>query len=185
MKFLVTSVLVGALTALTGCNTMMNEKHAMMSAMHKMELNDAQLVSVLHTANMGEITQGQIAMQRGTHPSIKDFAKKMVEQHTANDQTTTAWAASATISPQNNAVSTALKQESDDMVMKLNKEDAKNFDKTYIEGQIKVHKLVLKTIEDKLLPNVHSADLRNHLVATRAAVAGHLMEAEMIMKMMK
>ena len=49
--------------------------------------------------------------------------------------------------------------------MKLNKEDAKDFDKTYIDCQVKVHKMVLKTIDDKLLPNAHSAGLRNHLVA--------------------
>ena len=78
-----------------------------------------------------------------------------------------------------------LKKESDGLMMKLNKEDAKDFDKTYIDCQVKVHKMVLKTIDDKQLPNAHSTDLRNHLVATRAAVAGHLMDAEMVMKMMK
>ena len=185
MKVLATGALMGILAVATGCSSMMDKTESAMSKMHKMELNDAQIVSVLNTANMGEITQGQIGIQRAMHPSVKAFAQKMINQHTANDQKTTAWAASAGITAQTNDISMKLKKESDDIVMKLNKEDAKDFDKTYIDCQVKVHKMVLKTIDDKLLPNAHSADLRNHLVATRAAVAGHLMEAEMVMKMMK
>ena len=185
MKILATSALVGILAAVTGCSSMMDKTESAMSQMHKMTLNDAQIVSVLHTANMGEVSHAQIAMQKSMHADVKAFAQKMITEHTANDQKTTAWAASAGISPQNNDVSIKLKKESDDMVMTLNKADAKDFDKTYIDGQIKVHKLVLKTIEDKLLPNAQSPDLRNHLVATRAAVAGHVAQAEMIKQMMK
>ena len=185
MKVLATGALMGILAVATGCSSMMDKTESAMSKMHKMELNDAQIVSVLNTANMGEITQGQIAVQRSMNPTVKAFAQKMINEHTANDQKTKAWAASAGITAQANDISMKLKKESDDIVMKLNKEDAKDFDKTYIDCQIKVHKMVLKTIDDKLIPNAQSADLRNHLVATRAAVSGHLMQAEMMMKMMK
>ncbi len=180
MKVLATGALMGILAVATGCSSMMDKTESAMSKMHKMELNDAQIVSVLNTANMGEITQGQIAVQRSMNPTVKAFAQKMINEHTANDQKTKAWAASAGITAQANDISMKLKKESDDIVMKLNKEDAKDFDKTYIDCQIKVHKMVLKTIDDKLIPNAQSADLRNHLVATRAAVSGHLMQAEMM-----
>lgn len=42
----------------------------------------------------------------------------MINQHTANDQKTTAWAASADITAQTSDINRKLKKESDDIVMK-------------------------------------------------------------------
>ena len=46
----------------------------------------------------------------------------MINEHTANDQKTTAWAASAGITAQTNDISMELKKESYGLIMKLNKE---------------------------------------------------------------
>ena len=78
-----------------------------------------------------------------------------------------------------------LQKDSDNVVMKLNKADAKDFDKTYMESQVKVHKMVLETIDKKLIPNAQHPDLRNHLTMTRAAVAMHLQMAEQLSDSLK
>lgn len=180
MKTLATGVLVGILAAVTGCQSMDNMHHAGMHHDMKAKLNDAQIVSVLHTANMGEITQGQIALQKAQRAQVRSFAQQMVAEHTQNDQKGQAWAASMAMTPQANHVSMKLQEASDDVVMKLNKASAQDFDKTYMESQVKVHKMVLQTIDKKLLPSAQSADLRNHLTMTRAAVTMHLQMAEQI-----
>lgn len=185
MKTLVTGVLVGALFAVTGCSNMMDKTESVMSHMHKATLNDAQIMAVLNTANMGEISQGQIALQKAQNAQVKSFAQKMVTDHTNNYQKGQALGARLGVTPQNNEISIKLKKDSDDVVMKLNKADGKNFDKEYIDSQVKVHKMVLKTIDDKLLPNAQNAELRNLLAQTRPAIAMHLQTAEQLQKMVK
>jgi putative membrane protein len=180
MKIIATGVMLGVLTAVTGCQTMNNMGDRMGMHGMKADLNDAQIISVLHTANMGEITQGQIALQKAQRTQVKSFAQKMVTEHTQNDQKGKAIAANAGMTPQSNPISMKLQKDSDEIVMKLNKADAKDFDKTYINSQVKVHKMVLETIDKKLLPNAKNSDLRNHLMMTRAAVAMHLQLAEQL-----
>jgi putative membrane protein len=194
MKIAATGVLLGILAVSTGCQNMdhmMGKKphHGMMDMKHKMDmkhqLNDAQIMSVLSTANMGEITQGQIALQKAQRAEVRSFAQKMVTEHTANDQMGQALAARLGVTPQANPISMKLKKESDDVVMKLNKADAKDIDKDYIHSQVKVHKMVLETIDKKLLPSAQNAELRTLLTQTRGAVAMHLQMAEQLKDMMK
>lgn len=188
MKIAATGVLLGILAVSTGCQNMdhmMGKKphHGMMDMKHK--LNDAQIMSVLSTANMGEITQGQIALQKAQRAEVRSFAQKMVTEHTANDQMGQALAARLGVTPQANPITMKLKKESDDVVMKLNKADAKDIDKDYIHSQVKVHKMVLETIDKKLLPSAQNAELRTLLTQTRGAVAMHLQMAEQLKDMMK
>ncbi len=185
MKILAAGALVGVLAAVTGCSSMMDKTESVMSHMHKATLSDAEIMSVLNTANMGEISQGQIALQKAQNAQVRNFAQKMVTDHTNNYQKGQALGARLGVTPQNNDVSMKLKKDSDDVVMKLNKADMKNFDKEYMDSQVKVHKMVLKTIDDKLLPNAQNAELRNLLTQTRPAIAMHLQMAEQLQKMVK
>ncbi|XID74924.1 DUF4142 domain-containing protein [Alkanindiges sp. WGS2144] len=185
MKKIATGVLLGAMVVVTGCSSMAEKTENMMSHLHKTQLNDAEIMSVLNTANMGEISQGQIALQKAQNVQVKNFAKKMVTEHTNNYQKGQALGSRLGITPQNNEVSTKLKKDSDDVVNKLNKTDIKDFDKEYIDSQIKVHKMVLKTIDDKLLPNAQNAELRTLLTQTRPTIAQHLQMAELIKNNLK
>ena len=185
MKVLAAGTLVGILAAVTGCSSMADKTESVMSHMHNATLSDAEIMSVLSTANMGEISQGQIALQKAQHIQVKNFAQKMVTDHTDNNQKGQALGARLGITPQNNDISMKLKKDSDDIIMKLNKVDMKDFDKEYMDSQVKIHKMVLKTIDDKLLPNAQNAELRNLLVQTRPAIAMHLQMAEQLQKMVK
>ena len=180
MKIIATGALLGVLVAMTGCQSMKDMHDGDGMHMMKAKMSDAQILSVLHTANMGEISQGQIALQKAQRADVKNFAQRMVSEHTDNDQKGQALLASANMTPQANHLSMKLQKDSDEIVMKLNKADAKDFDETYMENQVKVHKMVLETIDKKLIPNAQHPDLRNHLTMTRAAVAMHLQLAEQI-----
>ncbi|TEU25533.1 DUF4142 domain-containing protein [Alkanindiges illinoisensis] len=185
MKNIATGALLGVLVAMTGCQSMDGMHDGDGTHMMKAKMSDAQILSVLHTANMGEISQGQIAVQKAQRADVRNFAQRMVSEHTDNDQKGKALLASANMAPQNNHLSMKLQKDSNDVVMKLNKADAKDFDKTYMESQVKVHKMVLETIDKKLIPNAQHPDLRNHLTMTRAAVAMHLQMAEQLVDSLK
>ena len=180
MKNIATGALLGVLVAMTGCQSMDGMHDGDGMHMMKAKISDAQILTVLHTANMGEISQGQIALQKAQRADVRNFAQRMVTEHTDNDQKGKVLLTSANMAPQNNHLSMKLQKDSDDVLMKLNKASAKDFDKTYMESQVKVHEMVLETIDKKLIPNAQHPDLRNHLTMTRAAVAMHLQMAEQI-----
>lgn len=186
MKIIAASVLMGALVAMTGCQNMgMMKDHGMMGSMHHMKLTDPQIVAVVSTANMGEISHGQIALQKAQMPQVRAFAQKMVTDHTANEQQGQALASRLGITPQQNDVSMMLKKDGDEAMMKLNQASAQDFDKTYIKSQVKIHKMVLETLDKKLIPSAQNAELKSMLVQTRGAVAMHLQMAEQLHAAMK
>lgn len=180
MKIIVASVILGMLTAFTGCSgSMMNKDHPMMG-MHNMDLSDAEVLSILATANAGEITQAQTALPKLQTSQAKVFAQKMVDDHSANDQEAQSLASRLGISPRNNPFSMKLNEDNNDMVAKLNAAAMQDIDKTYMDCQVKAHKMVLSTIDKKLLPNAQNAELKSFLTQTRAAVVMHLQMVEQI-----
>jgi predicted outer membrane protein len=56
--------------------------------------------------------------------------------------------------------------------------DAKNFDVTYLHGQVEQHGEVLSLIKDQLQPAVSDPTLRDHLANARAMVGEHLDQCE-------
>lgn len=180
MKILAASMILGMLSTLTACSSSMMDKDKPMMSMHKMALNDAEIMSVLNTANTGEVSHAQIALQKAQSAQVKNFAQKMVNDHSNNNQQGQALADRLGVVPRNNQVSMMLKKDSDEIMMKLNQASIQDFDKTYIDCQVKAHNMVLNTIDKKLLPNAQHAELKSFLTQTRSAVAMHLQMAEQL-----
>jgi len=52
------------------------------------------------------------------------------------------------------------------------------FDRTYIDAQVREHAQVLGLLDDRLIPHAQNADLTKTLRAVRSKVAGHLKMAK-------
>jgi putative membrane protein len=50
------------------------------------EVNDAQIASIVITANQVDIDAGQLAASRATNDEVKTFARLMVTDHTGVNQ---------------------------------------------------------------------------------------------------
>jgi len=81
----------------------------------------------------------------------------------------TALMASKGITPQENAVSTQLKQESAATVAMLNSA-ATGVDALYVESQVVAHSEVLRILDETLLPSTENSDLKAELQAARGEV---------------
>jgi putative membrane protein len=143
-------------------------------------LTDAEIVAVTSSVNTGEIEMSQLAAKNATNPEVKNFAAMMLTQHRDMETKGKTIATKAKITPLENDAATMLKSDVTTTISTLKPQKGKDFDKAYIEAQVKTHREVLNTIDTKLLPNAQNGELRAHLSEARSSVASHLAKAEEI-----
>jgi len=143
-------------------------------------LTDAEIVAVTSTANNGEIEMAELAKKTATNGDVKNFAAMMITQHRDMETKGKALATKAKITPADSEASTALKNDVQSTVSSLKTQKGKDFDKAYMEAQVKAHRDVLNMFDNKLLPNAQNGELKTLLTDARGHVATHLAKAEEI-----
>jgi len=143
-------------------------------------LTDGEIVQVTSTANTGEIEMAQLAAKSATNTDVKNFAAMLLTQHRDMETKGKALATKAKITPADNDASTALKTGVASTVSNLKTQKGKDFDKAYMEAQVKAHRDVLNLFDNKLLPNAQNGELKTLLTDARSHVASHLAKAEEI-----
>jgi putative membrane protein len=139
-------------------------------------LSDEQIAAITDAANTAEIEQAKLAESKSKDPGVKRFAAMMIMHHGAAKQKQ----AKLKLKPQESATSTALQTDAASTLEMLKSDKGKDFDKAYIAAQIDGHQKVLDTINDKLLPNVKSPDLKAYLDEIKPRVEQHLKEAKQL-----
>jgi putative membrane protein len=137
------------------------------------ELTDPQIAAVTSVANDGEVLQANTARPKLTNPSAQGFADMMVTMHTAAQARQSALLMQKGITPEANAVSAMLKQESDAIVAQLSAAPAP-VDLAYMSAQVTVHQKVLNTLDTVLIPSADDPALKADLMTTRGEVSAHL-----------
>jgi len=141
-------------------------------------LTDGEIVAVTTAVNNGEIEMAQLATKSATHPDVKSFAVMMVTQHRDMETKGKTLVAKAKITPAENDASKSLKSDVDSSLATMKGQKGKDFDKAYIDAQVKAHRDVLNMIDNKLLPSAQNGDLKTMLTDARTHVATHLAKAE-------
>jgi putative membrane protein len=95
-------------------------------------------------SDMFEIEAAKIAETRATNPQVKAFAKEMITAHTASSA---ALGKAITESGQALTPPAALNDDMAGKIKDLNKADAKDFDKTYVDGQVDAHQSALNLLQ--------------------------------------
>src|SRR5262245_34765367 len=98
------------------------------------KLTDAQFIAKAAVGGMFEVKSSQLALQRGTAPSLKTFAQQMVTDHTKANQELMTLAAR-----KGWQVPTALDEKHLDMLNKLARLQSSEFDTAYWDMQLKAH----------------------------------------------
>jgi len=139
------------------------------------ELSDGQILGVVDTANTSEIDQANVAITKAEADSVKEFAQMMIKDHTAAKERDRALAAGIGISV--SALSAGIQKESNETMTLLMTVQPSNFDRTYMQTQVRAHQKVLRTL-DELVPQAASPQLKTLLTDMRATVERHLTTAE-------
>ena len=141
-------------------------------------INDAQIASIVVTANQVDIDAGNFAKTRAKNPQVKQFAQQMVTDHTGVNKQATELAAKLKVTPEDNATSQSLKSGGEANVNKLKSLKGADFDKAYIDHEVDYHQAVLDAVDKTLIPGAKNEELKALLVKTRPAFVAHLEHAK-------
>jgi len=141
-------------------------------------VNDAQIASIVVTANQVDIDAGQLAAIRSTNKDVKAFAQLMVTDHTGVNKAATDLATTLKVTPQDNPTSQSLKADGDKSLAHLKTLNGAAFDKAYIDREVAYHEQVIDALDKTLIPGATNAELKALLVKVRPAFVAHLEHAK-------
>ena len=140
--------------------------------------SDAQIASIVVTANQVDIDAGKLATGKAQGEDVKAFAKLMVTDHSGVNKQAVALVTKLKVSPEDNATSKSLKAGGADNVKSLEKLSGAAFDKAYVDHEVVYHQQVLDAVDKTLIPSAQNAELKALLVAVRPAFVAHLEHAK-------
>jgi putative membrane protein len=141
-------------------------------------VNDAQIASIVVTANQVDIDAGQLAATTSTNEDVKTFARLMVTDHTGVNKAATDLATKLKVSPQDNPTSQSLKGDGDKSLAHLKTLTGAAFDKAYVGREVAYHQQVIDTLDKTLIPGATNEELKALLVKVRPAFVAHLEHAK-------
>ena len=141
-------------------------------------VNDAQIASIVVTANQVDIDAGQFAASRASSDEVKTFARLMVTDHTGVNKAATDLAAKLKLTPQDNPTSQSLRADGHKSLAHLKTLKGAAFAKAYIDREVAYHQQVIDALDNTLIPGAKNEELKALLVKVRPAFVAHLEHAK-------
>ena len=143
-------------------------------------VNDAQIASIVVTANQVDIDAGKLAKNRASGKEVKAFAQHMITDHTGVNKSAKALVKKLKVKPEDNPTSASLKSGGDSNLSKLKGLKGAEFDKAYIDNEVTYHQAVIDAMDKTLIPGAKNEELKALLVKARPAFVAHLEHAKQI-----
>ena len=141
-------------------------------------VNDAQIASIVVTANQVDIDAGKLATSQSTSDAVKAFARLMVTDHTGVNKSAIDLAAKLKVTPQDNPTSQSLKAGGEENLARLKSLKGTAFDRAYVDQEVTYHQQVIDALDKTLIPSATNEELRALLVKVRPAFVAHLEHAK-------
>lgn len=143
-------------------------------------VTDAQIASIVVTANQVDIDAGKLAESKASKADVKKFAQQMVTDHTGVNKQATELVTKLQVTPQDNPTSQSLKAGGEKNVAHLKMLSGADFDKAYINQEVTYHEAVLNAVDKTLIPSAQNPELKALLVKVRPAFVAHLEHAKQV-----
>jgi putative membrane protein len=141
-------------------------------------VNDAQIASIVVTANQVDIEAGKLARSRSGNDEVKAFAELMISDHTSVNKAATDLVAKLKVPPLDNPTSQGLKAGGDKNLAQLKTLEGAAFDKAYIDHEVAYHQNVIDALDKTLIPDATNEELKALLIKVRPAFVAHLEHAK-------
>lgn len=142
--------------------------------------NDAQIASIVVTANQVDIDAGKLAKSKASAKDVKAFAQQMITDHTGVNKSASALVKKLKVKPEDNPTSASLKADGKKKLGKLKGLRGAEFDSAYIDNEVTYHQAVIDAMDKTLIPNAKNEELKSLLVKVRPAFVAHLEHAKQI-----
>lgn len=143
--------------------------------------DDATIFAILENAHTAEIESANLAKDRARTKEVKDFANTLVTSHSEARQQgrDLAQKLGITPTPPKNDPDTAAYNEK---MTKLRGANANDFDRAFLEDQIQMHTAVSKALQDSIIPQIQSEELKTYATGLVPTVQEHLRNAQELLK---
>jgi len=148
-------------------------------------INDAQIASIVVTANQVDIDAGALAATAAKNADVRKFAQLMVTDHTGVNKSAVELVTRLKVAPEDNETSRSLKAGGEQNIATLKALKGAAFDKAYVDHEVAYHQAVLDAVDTTLIPNAKNADLKALLVKVRPAFVAHLEHAKHVQAALK
>jgi putative membrane protein len=143
-------------------------------------VTDAQIASIVVTANQVDIDAGKLAKSMARTAEVKKFADQMITDHTGVNKSAVDLVTKLKVTPEDNPTSQSLKAGGEKNLSNLKTLIGAAFDKAYIDNEVAYHQAVLDAVDKTLIPSASNAELKALLVKVRPAFVAHLEHAKHI-----
>lgn len=137
-------------------------------------LTDAQIAQIALAANSADSASGMLARGKAVAADVKEFARRMVTDHSSLNKQATDLAKRLNLMPAPSDASTDLQNKAASALKELEGKTGKDFDKAYIDHEVAFHQEVLNALDQQLIPNAQNAELKQLLQTARMGVQQHL-----------
>lgn len=141
-------------------------------------MQPGEILAIAQAANLADIQGGKMASTKATNPEVKAFAELMIVDHTALNAEATTVAGKLGVTPNENQHSLMMKKDHEQTASHLANLSGAEFDRAYIEHEVKMHQQVLDQLEDQLIPAATNPEMKAVLEKSRDKVAEHLEKAK-------
>ena len=141
-------------------------------------VTDAQIASIVVTANQVDIDAGKLAASTSKNAEVKKFAELMVTDHTGVNKQAVDLVTKLKVTPEDNDTSRSLKAGGEKNVAALKALKGAAFDTAYVDHEVVYHQAVLDAVDKTLVPNAKNEELKALLVKVRPAFVAHLEHAK-------
>jgi putative membrane protein len=152
---------------------------------HAAAPNDAQIAAIVVAANTVDIDAGKLAESKAHDKDVKEFAHRMVVDHTAVNKSASDLVTKLGVKPEENATSKSLGEGGVQERQRLQKLQGAAFDKAYVDNEVAYHQTVIDALDKTLIPGASNAELKELLVKVRPAFVAHLEHARHIQAALK
>ena len=132
---------------------------------------DQSYINAAAANDAAEIQSSQLAATKARSARVKQFAAKMVSDHTAADQQLMTIAQSKGFTPD-----ATPPQMAQDMMAKLSADRPVAFDRDYLRGQVAAHQMAVKAFQDEIA-NGQDTDVKQFATNTLPIIQQHLATA--------
>lgn len=147
--------------------------------------NDAQIAAIVVVANQVDVDAGKLVATASRNPSVRDFAQKMVTDHTAVNQSAVALVTKLKVTPEANDTSRALQDGGNKNLALLRSLSGAALDQAYVDHEVAYHEQVIQALDLTLIPSAQNAELKALLVQVRPAFIEHLGHAKHLQASLK
>ena len=146
---------------------------------------DQAFVTAAAQGGMAEVQMATLAQTNARSPRVKSFANEMIKDHGAAYKQQNEILKKASLTASDNPVAQQITSDGKQVLSTLSGATGADFDRQYMDAQVKQHQQVLDSLDNKLIPGAKNAELKAHLQTIRTKVAHHLKMAQDIQGSLK